>query len=284
MKFDSSSMGESSTACQFSSRSPETKFPLFVAKRHGFFFSLAPVLMSRVFFSPVGPAAELGGAQSAMHSDSTLELILERKDFKLRERCRETSGLTVSLTKRYGDQLTSRTRRNVGRFVESSVVQKVILVLFLFDIALVLTELIIESSILTHELRICEAGCHSRHSPMGNHSDPVHNETDAHTAAMTAHARKKHMRVKAFYPEEGSKRVRTEAPAHGDEGEHVDHGNETDAGLNCEAEEALVHRLEVTEGILHWISLSVLFVFMLELFVLFLCFGYYFFLHVLYIS
>ena len=41
-------------------------------------------------------AAELGGAYGAVHSDSTMDLMMERKEVKLKERCRETSGLTVS--------------------------------------------------------------------------------------------------------------------------------------------------------------------------------------------
>ena len=203
-----------------------------------------------------------------LHSDNTLDLILERKEFKLKERCRETSGLTVSLSKRYGQRLKSPARRKVGAFIESSVVQKIILVLFLFDIALVLTELILESAILANELAVCQSGCHD----LQHESNHTRRKSNYKTLASSDALR---MRRSGKFRGKFRGKKREETTTH----------NSTidDLIAYCESTEASLHIMEEAAHILHWISISVLCLFMLELVILFICFGYFFFLHLLYI-
>ena len=158
-------------------------------------------------------------------SDLSDRLSLPSEESK-RKRCPDVSGLTVALTKRYPHKVRIKPMLPVSRFIESRTVQGVITLLFVLDVIIVLTELIIETEILRQERTICEIELAA-----------LQNEThDCGTTAAGAAKR------------EGAA---TSEPAGGNNTGH-DPGEATSDAV------ATLHALETAEEVLHWVSIGIL--------------------------
>lgn len=145
-----------------------------------------------------------------------------------RRRKRPGVGLTTKLTEGYGDQIQRKWALKIGAFIESNRVQIFIMVLFLIDIAIVLTELILETEIAREQAAQCRS--------------------DARTVANKTTC----VNGQPVFPE-------------------------------LHEESKKLHQMELAERILHWISVSLLCVFLLELLLLIFVFGKFFLKHVLYV-
>ena len=191
----------------------------------------------------------------------------------------------VHLSSSYDDKVKNQTLLKIARFIESHPVQVVILCLFLLDIAIVLAELILETEILREELFIAETEIRILEAELmaleAQEEAQARNAPARRSRWFSNHHRPPNRMMTMRQPySHPALRATNETEHHNDTHHNDTHHEEHHAASPSEQK---LHDLELAETVLHWISIAILCIFLLELLVLLFIFKQWFFFHFLYV-